>query len=249
MSDKEKRRVNRKIEKQIRQGKKKIKLPNGTVLDGQAAKAQKTAGMELRTFFSNVELYLSVAAAATVLARILTAWSMPAGFRVLTVLICVPVVLGAQFLLNTLVPPTEQPIRKNGGGSPFHAVFWLAVTVEFTKFCQFVIKVFTEATASDDVPVATPDALNTIDYNSDGVVDDNDVDPNWQPPSVTPAPKLKKNAQDGITRLFLYGIPFIFGGAVILFFFVTVLRISRPDPTFGPRNLRTIRVSVAVVAC
>jgi len=240
MSEKERRRHSKKIEKQIRQGKKKIKLPDGRVLDGKRIREQRTTGSELRGYYQRIQLYLTGVVITAITARVFTAWEIPAGFRVLVFLLCVPIFFGLQVLLNALVPQKvnheQRQIVVEGGGSYYNALFTLAMTIELTKFVQYFLAVVRGASDSTD------EGDDAESITADGETPD---DENWTPP---PPKKqfFEMSQQSNMTKVFLYGIPFMFGAAVVLFGMVAFLRATSRDPLFGGNNLRSVRVRAPV---
>ena len=186
LTEKERRRERKKIEKQIAQGKKKIKLANGTVLDGQRLKAQRTAGYEMRAYYERWQRYLAAALVAAIVARVFTAWAIPAGFRVLVFLLCVPIFFIFRLLLNALLPQSVDNnsgrVVRQSGGSYYNTLFSFALAIEFTKFFQYVILVIggdgSDGTTNTDVD----DTL----ANAENLGEDEVPDPDWQPPKVTP---------------------------------------------------------------
>lgn len=259
MTEKEKRRQQRKIEKQIAQGKKKIKLPDGRVIDGKSVSKMRSTGNEMRKRSSKMEIYVGVSTAAAIAARVFTSWAIPGGFRVLVFLVCIPVTFGFGVLLSALVPlkvDQQRRLLQEAGGNLLNSVVMLGLTIEVTKFVQFCIDVFRGDPAAEAVAVAAEAdgaenrELGAIDFNSDGVLDELDVmlDPEWQPPQQEPN-LYKLSAQNGFTRLFLYGIPYMFGAAAVLFFLVALLRATVPDPVFGGSNRRILRVRQPLSSC
>jgi hypothetical protein len=237
MSDKERRREARRVEKQIAQGKRKIRLNDGRIINGKQIKAMRTAGSEIRQYYARVEQYLSVAFFLTIATRVFTASDIPGGFRMLVFLLCVPICLGFQVLLTALVPTesSQNRIVRECGGNLFNSLASLVFTIESTKFVQFVLQTIN----GPDVPLLQRG-------NSDDVLNVNDLDENgefskdWKP--APPKPSLyKMSAQNGLTKMFLYGIPYIFGGAAVLLLLVGFLRTTSRDPTFGGSNLRAVR--------
>lgn len=266
MTEKERRREAKKIQKQIAQGRKKIKLPDGRVIDGKQQRALREHGQQLRSYYEQTKTYLNFGLAAAIIARVATAWAIPGGFRVLVCILCVPFILLLRVLLNALVP--AKYVRQNGqvqmvqesGGSNFHnALFLLASTIEVTKFFQFVLEVFrsastsTDATLRDlaadgDVASEDPSATGNNDEFVGGEGGNSNNDKDWKPPEPQPpTPKVYDiESQNIFTRMFLYSIPFVFGGALVLFVVVAYLRATAHDPQFGGSNLRVVPVSECV---
>ena len=250
LTEKERRRQQTKIRKQIAQGKKKIRLPNGEILDGKKIRAQRIAGSEKRIYLQKLSQYLGLAATAAVVLRIATARSVPAGSRVLVGVVCIPVGFAFRFLLGALVPlkvdKQQNKLVQESGGNFLNTIMTLALTIEATKFVQFLISVWKERTpnkAQENVAVeGTESTGNGEDHTGEPEMDD---DSDWKPPpTVKPIEKLRPAT--GMTKLFLQGIPFMFGAAIVFMLVIVMLQATSRDPIFGGSNLRVVQTFLSL---
>jgi hypothetical protein len=242
--EKARRRERRKVEKQIVQGKKKIVLADGTVLDGRAIRAERQHGSEQRGKTVKVQQYLAAALVATVALRVFTAFSIPIGNRVLVLLLCIGIYAGLKIMLDLLVPPVfdqnQRIVRESGGHGYFTALFVLALSIEFTKCMQFVISGVRHIGGG-----ASGDAGDGSGGGGDGSSDGSGSGGGG---GGRPKRELfDVEAQSQATKVFLYGVPFIFGTALVFFAVVSFLKAaSGREPPFYGGNLRLVPVRLVL---